>query len=167
MACTRRKWPPGIVAFGAGAYGVVWVKRDFPQTPEVYVQSFTIPPEVGPGSFMYIVPGCRLVDTRETSTPLVAGEDRVVEAVGHCEILSGARAIAANVVLTRPTSAGNVRFYRPDRLASEVAVVTYGAGDTHSGNTVIALDDAGQFVVRATQRSGSVHLVVDVTGYFQ
>jgi hypothetical protein len=46
-------------------------------------------------------------------------------------------------------------------------VINYGAGQTRAAQAVVALDDTGFVVVRSGQSTGSVHLILDVTGYFE
>jgi hypothetical protein len=44
--------------------------------------------------------------------------------------------------------------------------VNYTPGVTRAGNGVVSLDAAGQFAVLASP-AGTVHLVLDVSGYYQ
>jgi hypothetical protein len=41
------------------------------------------------------------------------------------------------------------------------------AGATRANNAIAALGDAGDLTVLASQASGSVHLILDVNGYFE
>jgi hypothetical protein len=45
--------------------------------------------------------------------------------------------------------------------------INYSAGQTRANNAVVPLDGAGRFAVRCDQAAGSVHLLVDVNGYFE
>jgi len=44
--------------------------------------------------------------------------------------------------------------------------VAFVAGRTRANNAILGLDGAGLVSARAEMASGSVHLVVDVNGYF-
>jgi hypothetical protein len=154
----------GVVATGIGAFNVVWHLFG---SGQVYIQSFVVPRDDGPATSFYTVPPCRLVDTRATGSPLGSGQDRVFEAAGHCEIPSTARTLAVNAVAVGSTAAGQLRFYRPDRPASPIAPLSYSAGRTRGVFALLGLDDDARFAVRAAQLSGSVDVVIDVTGYFE
>jgi hypothetical protein len=156
--------PIGLVATGIGAFNVLW--HVYPGN-EVYVQSLVVPPDIGPPTSFHPVSPCRLVDTRLTLEPLGAGHDRVFPAVGRCEIPPTARTLAVNVAAVASTAAGQLRFYRPDRPVSPLVPLRYPTASTRSAFAMLALDDGGRFAVRAAQASGSVDVVVDVTGYFE
>ncbi len=163
------EFPLSLVALGSGSFAVVWQKYQtaFPPTLELYLQPYIAGGESGPASSLYLVKACRLVDTRVTNAPLVAGTDRVFPATGLCEIPSGARALVANAVATEATLGGHLRLYPPDQLVPQTSTVPYKAGDTRGSFVTVPLDPAGRLGVRSSQASGTVHLVIDVMGYFK
>jgi len=48
-----------------------------------------------------------------------------------------------------------------------VQLINYSAGQTRANNGLFALGAAGDVSVRCDQPSGTVHFILDVSGYFQ
>jgi uncharacterized repeat protein (TIGR01451 family) len=117
----------------------------------------------------YTVTPCRLYDSRAPGEmPLAPGEVRVLWPYGAaCGPAYGARALALNVTVTGATAAGNVRVYPAYSPVPNVSVVNYTPGLTRASNVVVGLSPEGDLAVLASQASGSVHVVLDVVGYFQ
>ena len=117
----------------------------------------------------HTVTPCRLYDSRAPGRlPLLPGEVRVVSPYGTaCGVEYGARALALNVTVTGATAAGNVRVYPAYSPVPNVSVVNYAAGQTRAGNVVTGLSPQGDLAVRASQASGTVHVILDVVGYFE
>jgi len=119
------------------------------------------------GRFFPLTP-CRVLDTRLDS-PMTDGVPRVVTFHGTCGIPAAARALAANVTATQPSLAGQVSVYPADVASTGTGVVWFAAGRTRAANTMIRLseDGAGQARLEATvPTGGTVHVIVDVSGYF-
>jgi uncharacterized repeat protein (TIGR01451 family) len=125
--------------------------------------SLTVP--VGFYRFHTVAP-CRLVDTRITGPALQARSDRTFALVGNCLIPETARALSLNVTVTEPSAPGDLRIAPPPGPPAS-SVINYGAGQTRAAQAVVALDDTGFVVVRSGQSTGSVHLILVVTGYFE
>jgi hypothetical protein len=129
---------------------------------------------------------CRLVDTRNTPTgpvPIAAGTARQFEANGNlapqggaaagCEVpLTDPAALAVTITAINPQGPGNLRAY-PAGVATppNASVVNYGlpGSGLNLANTTILplLQDAtieDEFAIRADV--STVHVVVDVVGYF-
>jgi uncharacterized repeat protein (TIGR01451 family) len=116
----------------------------------------------------YTLPPCRVIDTRTSDPPsLTAADSRTFSLPGKCGVPSSAWAVSANVTVTQPTDRGNLRFFPGGTPAPLASAVNYAAGQTRANNAILPLSAAGQVSVRCSQSSGSVHLVVDVNGYFQ
>ncbi|HEX6863701.1 MAG TPA: PQQ-dependent sugar dehydrogenase [Thermoanaerobaculia bacterium] len=124
----------------------------------------------GPLDFFTIVP-CRLVDTRLSGPALDGGSIRIFPGTGACGIPAAARALAANVTAVNPTAAGSVQVLpgaTPGAAtAFTAAVLTFAAGQTRSNNALMLLGPDGDFMVIAGQPGGTVHVVVDVVGWFE
>jgi hypothetical protein len=127
---------------------------------------FYVPPPT-PTSFYTVVP-CRLVDTRAAQTPaLGASERRVWTVVNMCDVPATARALAVNVTVAAPTAAGHVRL-APGNGLTESSAINFSPGQTRANNAMVMLATDATGTVAATNRSSSpVHLVLDVSGYFQ
>lgn len=138
-----------------------------PGDNQASVATHFVPPPAPLG--YYTVTPCRLYDSRVPGQlPLAAGEVRVVSPSGAtCGIGWGARALALNVTVTGATAPGNVRVYPAYSPVPNVSTVNYAAGQTRAGNVVIGLSPEGDLAVRASQASGTVHVVLDVVGYFE
>jgi hypothetical protein len=119
-------------------------------------------------SGFFTVEPCRAVDTRGPDGPaLAAGTERVFNLTGSCSGLYGARAVSLNVTVVGADAPGNLRLYAAGGSMPTTSTVNYAAGVTRANNAVIALNAQGGLAVYVGQASGSVHLVVDVNGYFQ
>jgi hypothetical protein len=76
-------------------------------------------------------------------------------------------AVSLNVTVTQPTAAGNVRLFPGGTPAPLASTVNYRAGITRANNATAALGTAGDLTALASQASGTVHLILDVDGYFE
>jgi hypothetical protein len=124
-----------------------------------------------PAAFYTLTP-CRVIDTRRAAGPLggpalSAAGSRTVVAAASCGIPSDARSVSANVTVTSPTSNGYLTVYPGGQSTPLASTVNYRAGQTRANNAILTLGSSGDLVVYTGQASGSVHFVVDVTGYFK
>lgn len=119
------------------------------------------------GRFHSLTP-CRVLDTRFDAA-MVDGVPRVVTFHGTCGIPASARALASNFTVTQPSLAGSVSAYPADVASTGTNVVSFAAGRTRASNTILKLseDGTGQARLEATvPGGGTVHVIVDVSGYF-
>ena len=121
---------------------------------------------------MFSVPPCRAIDTRNPNGPyggpaLSARETRLFAMRGVCGIPSTARAVALNMAAIYPGSDGYIVFYPPNVPPPPISSLNYRAGLLRSNNQIVTLSSSGQMAVFANQASGTVQLIVDVTGYLQ
>jgi hypothetical protein len=125
-----------------------------------------------PVSSYFSVTPCRLLDTRQPGQgpALASGASRLVTATGgSCGIPATARAIAANITSVAPTGAGNLALYPGDGPVPPTSALNFAAGQTRANNGVFALAGNGNgtlAILAAVLGSGTVHVVLDVTGYF-
>lgn len=150
----------------SGAVNVIETNPDAQSA--VLVNGFTY----GPGASFYTLPPCRLVDTRSPNGPyggpaLAANTDRVFGMAGRCGVPTSARALALNVTVTQPSDPGNLRLYPGDGAATLASAINNRAGGTRANNAIMQLSPAGALGVRCDQAAGSVHAIIDVTGYFE
>jgi glucose/arabinose dehydrogenase len=115
---------------------------------------------------------CRVLDTRDPPGPwglpaLAAGTDRTFVIAGRCGIPAGARAVAANLTATLAAADGNLIVFPQGAAPPLTSAINFRAGQTRANNAVLMLGPGGDIVVRCSMPSGSVHLIVDVTGWFQ
>jgi len=133
----------------------------------------------GPYSFFPLTP-CRIIDTRGPVGPtggpaLSANTVRSfpVANVNACGVPSTARAVSFNITTVQATDAGDLRIFpylSPVPLAS---VINFSPADFALANgAIIPIANIGGLDISvqtdmAPGSTGTVHLVVDVTGYFQ
>lgn len=120
----------------------------------------------------YTVAPCRVLDTRNQNgafggPAIAANSERSFAMVGQCGLPSGAKSVSLNVTVTQPTAGGSLRIFQSGITAPGAMAISYSAGQTRANNAVIGLSSAGALTVRANQGSGSVHVIIDVNGYFQ
>lgn len=110
---------------------------------------------------------CRLFDTRQIHGALEDGTPKPFAVAGTCGIPESAQALAVNVTVLGSASKGNVLLYRAGIETPGVSTVNFAAGQIRSNNTLVHLG-AGAFAAIANfPDGGQVHLIVDVSGYFE
>lgn len=129
-------------------------------------------------TFIPITP-CRLLDTRPQtdynvgprSTPI--GENSPVTFTAWdsgdddslCQIPSSAKAISTNTTIVNPTTRSFLKLYPADAALPGTSNLNYVAAQSATPNAVtIPLSPTGTFNVY--NRFGTVHVIVDVNGYY-
>ncbi len=127
-----------------------------------------------PTDFFTITP-CRLVDTRNPDGPyggpiLFTGQKRAFLAGGQCGIPSTAVALSVNVTAVAPSSGGNLALFPAGWPQPNTSVVHFSTGQTRASSAMLFLSGAPErafTVVAAGNFSETVHMLVDVNGYFE
>ena len=124
-----------------------------------------------PGSF-FTLPACRLLDTRQPQDgPALASETTTILSLhGSCSIPATARAVAVNVTITQPTDSGHLTLYTGDASPPLASTINFSAGQTRANNAILALATNGTGTLAARPvvlGGGSVHVILDVVGYFE
>jgi hypothetical protein len=131
----------------------------------------------GPYQYHSITP-CRLADTRNATGPsggpiLVDQGIRSFPVQGLCGVPVGAKAATVNVTAVGPTGAGFLTLYPSGITRPVVSNINFSAGEPALGNgAIVPLADQGTYPQDLTVFSrvvgpGSVHMVLDITGYFE
>jgi len=133
--------------------------------------SIPISASCGASLFFPLTP-CRLLDTRNPAgalggPALNAGASRSFPLTGTCGVPAGARALSLNVTITSPTSAGDLNVFASGTSVPVATAISYSAGDTRANNGIAAPSASGSLSFYCDQPSGTVHLIVDVNGYFK
>jgi uncharacterized protein (DUF1800 family) len=121
-----------------------------------------------PDSHFYTLPPCRAVDTRDVSLggPAIgAGQSRTF-GFADCGVSPTARAVALNLTVTEATAGGHLTLYpegSPKPLASSI---NYRAGQTRANNGIVAVGPGAVLAINGGLPTGSVHVIIDITGYF-
>jgi hypothetical protein len=125
-----------------------------------------------PGAGLFTLAPCRVVDTRAADGPhggpaLSAGQDRTFTMADQCGIPPTATALAVNLTATGASAAGNLRLYPAGTVLPLVSSINYSPGQTRANNAIVSLSPSGAIAVRCAQGAGSVHFILDVSGYFE
>ena len=132
----------------------------------------------GPYQYFPVTP-CRVFDTRSPSGPtggaaLTNPGPHDFRIQGSCGVPNGAQAVTINATVVTPTAQGDLRLYPVGAPIVDVATLAYPPNDPALANGAIVplgpvslpADKDLRTVIGMVQ-SGTIHLVVDVTGYFQ
>jgi hypothetical protein len=108
------------------------------------------------------------VDTRGLPEPLQPHGVQSFVLTGSCDIPSTARAVAVNVTAVDPGAAGHIQIWPSDLEGTETSVVHFVAGQNRANNAILTLpaDGSGSVSVLAATDE-TMHLVIDVAGYFE
>jgi len=136
----------------------------------------------GPFQFFSVTP-CRLADTRDTVGPQFtigpALQSNVVRNLAvyganarNCGISTSAKAVALNVTVVTPNNFGYLTAYPYNTSRPVVSTINFNPGEPALANGAIVpltADSNFQLAIYPflSGGSGSVHLVLDITGYFQ
>lgn len=154
----------------ASSYTVTEFDRDDFDQDIVWADGFFArwPDEHGGLSF-YTVDPCRVLDTRSTAA-LLSGVISTFQLGGACGVPVSAKSVAVTVTVAGPTGSGHVTLFPAGLPAPSTSTINFAAGQTRSNNAVLGLseDGTGSIGARASVAgSGQVHLILDVTGYFE
>jgi hypothetical protein len=108
-----------------------------------------------------------VVDTRTSVGALEAGSKRTFDVAGQCGVPPTAKSVALNVTATDATAQGHLTLYETGIPTPDTISIAYRPGQARANNAIVGLDPLGRLTVKCNQPSGTVHLIVDLTGYFQ
>ena len=122
-----------------------------------------------PANYFTVTP-CRVYDTRlpANAPALTSGVVRTVNVAGLCGVPANATSVMFNLTVVNPTSFGHLRL-SPAGTAPPTSTINYAGGQTRANNAIIQLSAGGQvdaLAIMMTAPVGTVHLVLDVYGYF-
>lgn len=131
----------------------------------------------GPFQFFSVTP-CRIVDTRNPTVPagtggpaLLSGSPRNFPITGLCGVPASAKAATLNVTLVGPTQDGFLSIWPYNTALPLVSTINAAAGEPAIANGAIvpltADPSLNISIVYGTATTGTAHVIVDVTGYFQ
>ena len=72
-----------------------------------------------------------------------------------------------NLTVVEPTGQGHLRLSPARTPRTLASTINYAAGQTRANNAIVTLSGLGELAVFCGQASGSVHFVLDVSGYFE
>ena len=106
---------------------------------------------------------CRLLDTRDSGTPIGASSEITVATAGRCGIPSGASALSLTVTATLASGSGFLTVWPTDQPRPMSSVLNFVRNSTRANGALVRLAADGSFSVFA---SATTHVVVDVGGAF-
>ena len=129
-------------------------------------------PNPAPLKYFTVTP-CRVLDTRLAPGPFGGpalagnGARRLVTAAGQCGLPADALAVASNVTVVSPAAPGDLRV-SPGGVVTLTSTIDFVAGRTRANNVTIGLtgDPLGSVWIE-NDSTGSVDVVLDVSGYFK
>ena len=126
----------------------------------------------GPFQFNSLTP-CRVVDSRTnvgtSGGALASNATRNFTIQGACGVPAGAKAVALNVTVISPTGTGHLTLWPAGTSLPTVSTLNYNAGEPALANGAIVPLSASTPDLAARPflaNGGTVHVVVDITGYF-
>lgn len=133
--------------------------------------SVAVAPQAPGGTGFYTLMPCRVADTRNAPGPLggpalAPSANRVFAFPGKCGIPPLAKAVSVNITTVDPAALGHLTFYVGDASPPLASTVNFAAGRVRANNTILPLSAAGTVGVQ-NGSAGTVHLVIDVNGYFR
>jgi N-acetylneuraminic acid mutarotase len=171
--------PPGSrghAAVWTGSRMIVWGGYSLSsrlRTGGLYSNPAVLPPPPPAADFFTLTP-CRVVDTRNAAGPtggpaLEPGAIRSFPvASGTCGVPPTATAVSVNLTVVQPAAPGHLVLYAGDAASPPLTGnVSFSPGVTRANNAIARLAWDGGTVSVKNASAGSVHLVLDVNGYFQ
>jgi len=130
----------------------------------------------GPYQYFALTP-CRVVDTRNANSvdggpALVAGQGRAFAIRGHCGVPTTAAAVTLNVTVVQPNITGPppwIAVWPSGQPRPPVSTLNFTNADSALANGAIVpvSTNAQDLAVILGASGGTVHLLLDVTGYFE
>ncbi len=121
----------------------------------------------GRSAYTAVAP-CRLVDTRDATTPLrlVDSSTIRIQVTGQCGVDAVASAVAVTITVTNTTSDGYA-VVTPAATRGPTSTINWSSGDTRAASTVVALSQTGALDVHVSTDLDVLDVVVDVTGAWE
>ena len=105
--------------------------------------------------------------------PRIGTQARSFPILGACGVPPTAQAVAFNITVTGPTDYGDIRIYPAGTPMPLASAINWVASDWAVANgAIIPLGSSGSdhvsvWVDMPAGSTGTVHLILDVTGYFE
>jgi hypothetical protein len=121
----------------------------------------------------HTVTPCRIVDTRDAAGPyggpaLAANTTREFAIGNICGLPLNPQAVAVNVTVLGATGFGDLRIYPKGSELPNASTINFAPGQVRANNAVIPLT-SGWIAVQCdlpASANGTVHFLLDVSGYF-
>lgn len=120
----------------------------------------------------YAISPCRVVDTRNANSVnggpiLSSGVTRNFAVRGNCGVPTTAKAVTMNVTVNQPSAPSHLTLWPSGGTMPTVSTINFTNADGALANgAIVPLSTATQDL-SAASCCANVHLILDVTGYFQ
>jgi len=121
-------------------------------------------------SSFHPLPPCRVLDTRTPSgMPILGvGERRIFTVAGTCGVPSGAKAIVSNLTVVGAAADGDLKVVGGHLTATTTSSLSFSPSQARANNAIVQLATDGSGTISVINNSaGTVHFILDVSGYFQ
>ncbi|MES1241813.1 MAG: hypothetical protein ABUT39_09365 [Acidobacteriota bacterium] len=130
-----------------------------------------VPAPPSTGDF-FTLPPCRLIDTRQPGQgpALVNNVPVAVDVHGVCGVPATARAVAVNVTVLQAQGPGRLTLHPGNLSTPNTSTINFPPGQNLANNAILALATNGEGtlgILPVVTGGGTVHVIVDVSGYFQ
>jgi serine protease len=119
----------------------------------------------------YALNPCRVVDTRNPNGvnggPILTAGQRNFTVRGVCGVPTTAKAVTLNVAVTGATSSAYLTLFPSGQAVPNTATINFTTSDPALSNGAIVGLSTNAQDLAVYNASTSVHLIIDVTGYFQ
>ena len=127
--------------------------------------------QTGPLQFFSIAP-CRVVDTRNPNgtnggPAFGSGTQRTFAVKGNCGVPTTAKAVSINLTVANATAASFLTIWPAGGTRPVVSTINFTQNDPSLANGAIVGLAATAADLSVFNSSGSVNVIIDVTGYFQ
>jgi hypothetical protein len=133
-----------------------------------YLDGTAAPPPTSPApsSFVPLSP-VRLLDTRQTRTPVIQGIPQTLAITGGL-VPNSATGVVVNVTVTGPTSSGFLTVYPASSPVPNASNLNFTRGETIPNLVSVQLGATGGGTegINLLNSAGSVQVIVDLEGYF-
>lgn len=125
----------------------------------------------GPYHFYALTP-CRIVDTRVANGtnggPIFgSNSSRDFQIRGVCGVPAGAKAVSLNITVAQPTQPSYLTVWPSDVARPVVSMLNFEATDPSLANGLLVGLSTNTRDLSVYNNAGNVHVIIDVTGYFQ
>lgn len=123
------------------------------------------------GSYYTVTP-CRVVDTRNPDGPyggpiLTSGQSRLFSIPGNCGIPASAESVSLNITVVGATGSGFLTFFPGGQTPPTTSTINFILSAPRANNAILLLSKEGVLGVQPFVAGvGQVHLIIDVSGYF-
>lgn len=135
------------------------------------ILAVTASAQSGPYQYFPLSP-CRVVDTRNPAStnggPIFQSDmTRNFQIRGFCGVPTSAKAVSLNVTITQASQPSWLAVWPSGQARPVVSMINFESSDPALANGIIVGLSTNTQDLSVYNNFGSVHVIIDVTGYFQ